>query len=254
VDSIFVEGLAAVVSAIIVFCGSVWLLLALVLGPRLAYFVTASITLGFLLLMGGVWSIGETPRGPVGELPSYTAVGAGDSPQESGFGPAADFPEGGGWFAPNPDESNQAEIKSGAEGVAPKQLDKAIEAGDVTAFETPQQAVVDPDATRLFDDGGTIYAGVKFVPVPETPEEEDAAGDEDITPEKGDKPAEDDAAAAEEEAVDPDAEAYVFFEQDPGNKFGDARMITAGFFVLLVLHLVGLSASERRARRASAGA
>lgn len=255
-DSIFVEGVAAVISAIIVFCGSVWLLLALVLGPRLAYFVTASITLGFLLLMGVVWSIGDTPLGPVGELPSYTAVGVGDSPQESGFGPAGDFPDGGGWFAANPDESSQAEIKSGAEGVAPKELEKAIEAGDVTAFTTPQQAVVDPDATKLLeDDQGTVYAGVKFVPVPATPEEEDAATDEDITPEKGDKPAKDDAAAAaEEETVDENAEAYVFLEQDPGNKFGDARMITGGLFVLLVLHLAGLGASERRARRAGASA
>ena len=53
-DLTFVEGVAAVVSGVIVFCGSVWLLLSMVMGPRLAYFISASLTLGFLLIMGVV--------------------------------------------------------------------------------------------------------------------------------------------------------------------------------------------------------
>ena len=50
-DVIFTVGVGAVLSGIIVFVGSVWLLLSMVLGPRLAYFVAASITLAFLLIM-----------------------------------------------------------------------------------------------------------------------------------------------------------------------------------------------------------
>ena len=247
-DSIFVEGLAATISAIIVFCGSVWLLLALVLGPRLSYFITASITLGFLLMMGVVWSTGDAALGPVGELPSYATVGAGDTPEESGFGPAGDFPDGGDWFAADPEEAEQGEIKTGAEGAAADALEKAIEAGEVTAFERLDQATVDSDSTQLLEQGGTFYAGVRFEAVPTDPEEPDAPGDQDIAPEEGDNPTEDDAAA-EEQAVDEDAEAYVFLEQDPGNELGEARRITIGIFVLLVLHLAGLSVSERRARR-----
>lgn len=254
-DSILVEGLAATISAIIVFCGSVWLLLALVLGPRLAYFVTASITLGFLLMMGVVWSIGDVALGPVGELPSYATRGVGDSPAEAGFGPAADYPDGGGWFTPNPDEPDQAEVKTGAEGAAPKALEAAIEKGDVTAFERADDAAVDVDATQLLEQDGKFYAAVRFQPLPAAPEEEDAPSDQDIAPEEGDSPAEDDAAAAaEDEPVDENAEAFVFLEQDPGNELGEARMITLGFLGLLVLHLAGLSASERRARRMRAEA
>lgn len=251
-DSIFVEGIAATVSSIIVFCGSVWLLLALVLGPRLSYFITASITLGFLLMMGVVWSTGDAALGPVGELPSYTSVGAGDTPAESGFGPASEFPDGGGWAAANPEDANQAEVKTGAEGAAPDMLEKAIEAGDITAFESADQAAVDADATQLLEQGGTLYAAVRFEVIETAPDEGDAPSDQDITPEEGDTPAEDDAAAAQEEEIDPNAEAYVFIEQDPGNELGEARMITLGFLVLLVLHLMGLSASERRAKRARA--
>lgn len=251
-DSIFVEGLAATISAIIVFCGSVWLLLALVLGPRLAYFVTASITLGFLLMMGVVWSVGDTALGPVGELPSYRTVGAGDSPAEAGFGPAAEYPDGGGWAAPSAEDAEQTEIKTGGEGAATGALETAIEEGEVTAFESVDQATTDAESTRLLEQDGTFYVGVKFEPVPTDPEEEDAAGDQDIAPEEGDNPQEDDAAA-EEDAVDENAAAYVFLEQDPGNELGEARMITVGFLVLLVLHLMGLSVSERRARRVTTG-
>lgn len=248
-DSLFVEGVAATVSAIIVFCGSVWLLLALVLGPRLSYFITASITLGFLLLMGGVWSYGE-PLGPVGELPSYEAVGAADTVDEIQFGPAGEYPDGGGWQEAGEDEA-LVEIKTGAEGAASDELEAAIEEGQVTGFERADQATVDTDGTRVLEQDGTFYAAVRFQPLPEVPEEEDAATDQDIAPEEGDTPAEDDAAAAEDEGPAEDAEAFVILEQDPGNPSGEARMITGLFFILLVAHLAGLSWSERRARNAS---
>ena len=246
-DSIFVEGIAVTVSAIIVFCGSVWLLLALVLGPRLSYFITASITLGFLLLMGVVWSIG-TPLGPVGVLPSYRTVGAADSVEDIQFGAAAEYPDGGGWFEPSADDDAQAGIKTGAEGAATGRLEDAIEEGDVTAFESAEQATVDTDGTRLLERDGTFFAAVRLEPVPTEPEEGDAPSDQDITPEEGDKPAEDDATA-EEGGADPDAEAFVILEQDPGNPSGKARIITGGFLVLLVAHLFGLNWTEKRARR-----
>lgn len=251
-DSLFVEGVAATVSALIVFCGSVWLLLALILGPRLSYFITASITLGFLLMMGAVWSIGE-PLGPVGELESYTAVGVGDAVTETGFGPASDYPEGD-WAEASEDDDAALEIKTGAEGAASGDLEEAIEAGDVTAFERGDQAAVDADGTRLLDQDGTIFAIVRFEPVETDPTEGDAASDQDIAPEEGDDPSEDDAEAQEDDGPAEDAEAFVVLEQDPGNPSGEARMITLGLFGLLVLHLAGLSMSEKNARRAGAGA
>ena len=247
-DSILVEGLAAVISAIIVFCGSVWLLLALVMGPRLAYLVTASVTLGFLLLMGGVWSYG-TPLGPVGEMPSWSAVGIGDTIADVQFGPVSDYPDSGGWFQANQDDKAQTELKAAVEGEAPDVLEVAIEEGDVTEFGAITEAQVDGDSTRLIERDGVTYGAVRFEPVPAVPEEGDAPGDTDIAPEgKGDSPA--DEEAAEAEGPDPNAEAFAVLERDAGNPSGKARMITAGFFVLLVIHLLGLSWSEKRARSA----
>ncbi|MDQ3952742.1 MAG: hypothetical protein M3279_07255 [Actinomycetota bacterium] len=250
-DSLFVEGLAVTVSAIIVFCGSVWLLLTIVLGPRLAYFVTASVTLGFLLLMGVVWSIGE-PLGPVGQLPSYRPVGVAESVDEIQFGPAADYPEGE-WFEAGQDDDALLDIKTGAESAATGDLEDAIEAGDVEVFESADQATVDSDSTRLLQRDGTVYAAVRLEPVPTDPEEGDAPQDQDLAPEEGDDPTEDDAAA-EEGGPDENAEVFVILEQDPGNPSGKARMITGGFLVLLVAHLLGLGWTEKRARSAGASA
>ncbi|MDQ4024434.1 MAG: hypothetical protein M3217_02930 [Actinomycetota bacterium] len=248
-DSLLVEGIAATVSAILVFCGSVWLLLALVLGPRLAYFIAASVTLGFLLLMGAVWSYGE-PLGPVGKLPSWSEIGVAETAADIQFGPAADYPEGG-WVEPSEDEAEQGEFASAAEGEAPDALDKAIKKGDVTAFSDVDQASVDADGTRLLLQGDDVFAAVRFEVAPAAEEgdtETDAPSDQDIAPEKGDSPAEDDAAE-EEEGPAPDAEAFVILERHPGNPSLKARQITAGTFVLFVLHLLGLSWSEKRARQ-----
>jgi hypothetical protein len=249
VDSLLVEGIAATVSAILIFCGSVWLLLALVLGPRLAYFVSASVTLGFMLLMGAVWSVGE-PLGPVGELPSWTEVGVGETPADIQFGPAADYPESP-WVTASEDDPEQGEFASAAEGEAPDALEAAIEAGDVTAFADVDEASVDSEGTRLIVDGDEVFAAVRFEVAPaaeEGDEESDAASDQDLAPEEGDSPAEDDAAA-EDDAPAPDAEAFVVLERHPGNPSLMARQITAGTFVLFVLHLLGLSWSEKRTRR-----
>jgi hypothetical protein len=249
-DSLFVEGVAATVSAILVFCGSVWLLLTLVLGPRLAYFITASVTLGFVLLMGAVWSYGD-PLGPVGVLPSWSEVGVAETAADVGFGPAADYPEDP-WFEPSADDAEQNEFATAAETEAVDALEAAIEAGDVTAFGSVSEAAADGEGTRLLIQDGDVIAAVRFEVAPAAEEgdtEGDAPGDEDIAPEEGDSPAEDDAAAAEEEAPDPDAEAFVVLERDPGNPLLMARQITAGTFLLFVLHLFGLSRSEKRARR-----
>ncbi|MDQ3958174.1 MAG: hypothetical protein M3273_07625 [Actinomycetota bacterium] len=242
-DSLFVEGIAATVSAILVFCGSVWLLLTLVLGPRLAYFVTASVTLGFVLLMGVVWSFG-TPLGPTGQLPSWSGIGTGETAADVGFGPAADYPDGGGWFEADPEDTAQAALVAEVEGEATDVLEAAIEKGEVTAFEDAADATVDSDATRLLERDGVTYGAVTFEP---TPAEGEETGEGD-TPE-ADLPPETGEPEAEETAVDPNAQVIAVLERDPGNPLGKARTITAGTALVFLVHLFGLSRSEKRSRR-----
>jgi hypothetical protein len=59
-----------------------------------------------------------------------------------------------------------------------------------------------------------------------------------------------DPTAGQTEGGAPEPTVVVaILEYDPGDPLGRARIAVAGAFVLLVLHLFGLSRSERRARR-----
>ena len=212
---IFIEGVAAVASAVIVFCGSIWLLLMLVLGARLAYFVTATVTLGVLLIMGVVWSINQL--GPVGQLPSWSGVAAADTAGEADFGSAASYPEGP-WQAVDRDNAQESAKASELESEAADVLEKAIEDGDITEFENASDALATTDDTRFLEQGGATYGGVTF------------------------------------EDTEKTASAVVFAKYDPGNPLGQARTITAGIFILFALHLFGLSRVEKKAKPATAEA
>ncbi|HEY7873955.1 MAG TPA: hypothetical protein VIG64_02415 [Actinomycetota bacterium] len=214
---VFIEGMAAVISAIIVFCGSVWLLLMLVMGGKLAYFVTASVTLGVLLIMGVVWSTSEL--GPVGELPSWSAVGVGKELTDVDFGEAAAYPDAP-WVEPDPDDAGAAEKKGELESSAPDALEGAIEDGTITTLQSAGDALVDANATRLLEQGGTTFGAVVFTAAPT--EEEEEPSDEPV--------------------------AFAVLERDPGNPLGPPRQITGVILILFVLHVFGLGRIEKRAK------
>jgi hypothetical protein len=220
-DEIFVTGMGATIAAIVVFCGSVWLLLTVVLGARLAYFVTASITLAFLLMMGAVWSFVQL--GPVGDLPSFSpeAVGEGG---DVDFGAAGAFPDEP-WRVPDEDDDTESTQKSEAESAATEAVAEAISAGDVESISSPDDATSLSDSTRLLEQDGVTYAGVIV-------QEQQTGGGQ------------------QEPDLDPAAEGnvLVILQYDPGNPLGLARSITIGTFIVLVVHLFGLSRSERKVR------
>jgi len=210
-DFTFLVGAGAVISGVIVFCGSVWLLLTVLLGARLAYFITASVTLGFILIMGVVWSL--SPLGPVGQLPAWEPLDAAEQPADIQLEAAADYPEGS-WSQLDPDDPTQTTQGTELEGDSTDVLEQAITAGDVTAFDDVGDAIVDSDQTRLLEEGDKLYGAVTFGPV-----EQGAEGT-----------------------------AVVVMEYDFGNALGPPRTIAAGTALLFFGHLFGLSRSERRAK------
>lgn len=225
-DSTFLTGSAAFLCAIIVFCGSVFLLLAFVLGARLAYWVTASVTLAFVFIMGAVWSYG-TPLGPVGQLPEWNPVDLGTDAAQLDFGPASEYPDGD-WYAADPEDSTQATQQSELESASADYLEAEIaEGGEAKeSFDSLDEAILEEDSARLYEQDGEIFGAATYVQIELDPEDEEAAplvgsGDPIIT----------------------------VMSYDPGNPSRPARMITAGTFILLVGHLVGLSLAERRAKR-----
>ena len=213
-DIPFISGMAAFVSSIIIFCGSAFLLLMLVMGARLAYLVTASITLAFVLIMGLVWSI--NPLGPVGQLPEWDPVAVGTDPSAVEFGQASAYPNEP-WQAPNEDDQAEVTRVADLQSAAQDYVIEAATAGEAKGLPAIVESTTVPEeATLLLQDGDEEYGAT-------TVEAEDSEGQT--------------------------TEALVVMKYDPGNPLGQARMITAGTFVLLVLHLVALSFSEKRARQ-----
>jgi hypothetical protein len=210
----FVIGVAAVFSGVLIFCGSVWLLLMLVIGGRLAYFVTASITLGFIAIMGGVWSYGTQPLGPVGVQPEWLPVAIGNSPTDVNFGPAAQYPDSP-WFIPGEDDTAKTAQAAELQSASTRYLQDQIDAGKTDAFATSSDALVTADSAELLDQDGTEYGAVLLEPAP---------GKEG-------------------------SKLFVVMKYDPGNPFLTARLITIGSIILFIIHLVGLSRAETSARR-----
>ncbi|MFP5297952.1 MAG: hypothetical protein ACLGHL_03065 [Actinomycetota bacterium] len=212
INQTFVTGSAAFISSIIVFVGSVFLLLALIMGARLAYMLTASITLGFVLIMGAVWSIGE-PLGPVGQLPEWHSGDIAEEASTLEFGPAADYPEGD-WYVPAEEDATAGELESAATDV----VTAAIDEEQIGGYEDPSTVAVVADSVRFYDQGSDRFGMVSY----EGLEGTEGEGGPNL---------------------------FVVMEFDPGNPSGPARMITAGTFILFVGHLIGLSRMEKKAAK-----
>lgn len=220
---IFVTGMGAVVSALLVFCGGVWLVLSMVTGGRLAYFITATITLGFLLILGIVWSLpAVNPLGPVGTLPTFDPVSLAEG-GDVDFAAAESYPEGP-WQVPNDEDEAEQAKASELESAALDYVETALTEEQIDTFENIEGAAVVTDSGRLLAQEGEEYGAVLVGPV--------QTGDQQLE-------------------VDPNTPdtVLVVMQYDPGNPLGPARLITFGTFVLFVLHLVGLSMVEKRARR-----
>lgn len=247
-DTIFLEGVGAVVSAVIVFCGSVWLLLTMVLGARLAYFITASVTLAFLVMMGIVWSL--NPLGPVGALPGWEEISITEDQSELEGPSAGSYPDSP-WQAFDPEDEDEAALASELESAATDSAAAGIESGDIQAFEDEAQLLVSEGSARYFESEGVRYGAVQLEPAPAPEEEEVAEEAEEPIQTLEVPPVPSPSPTPASELPDENARVYALFELDPGNPLGMARMITAGSFLLLVGHVFGLGRSERRSRALS---
>lgn len=82
-----IEGALAVVMAVVLFCGSVYLLLSAIFGLRMAYLISATGLFAFMIILSAIWAFGApgTPKylGPKGKLPAWVAVGEGTTLRSS---------------------------------------------------------------------------------------------------------------------------------------------------------------------------
>jgi hypothetical protein len=77
-------GVLTVLSAVGLFCGSVYLLLSTNLGARLGFLVAGACLTGFLVLLSGLWITTATPlNSPKGRPAAWKTVAVVDSPKDS---------------------------------------------------------------------------------------------------------------------------------------------------------------------------
>lgn len=100
-DPIFIKGIVAFSTMLLVFVGSVYLLLSMILGPRLGYLVLGSCFFGVMVLLSSIWVV--TALGPKGPETTWNPLSAGPSlstiDSEFGHFDVSDYPEGS-WQAP----------------------------------------------------------------------------------------------------------------------------------------------------------
>jgi hypothetical protein len=226
-DLVFIEGVAAVLAAIILFIGSAWLLLTVIMGGRLAYFVTASVALGFLFIMTLVWSYG-TPLGPVGQMPEWNGVALEGSADQVEFEAASSYPDSP-WEVPAKDDQEALTKAAELESAAIDYLVQLIPEEKGQGFLAEADATVAEDSVRLYKQGETEYGALTLeASTSAIDKANEADPDQIFTPE--------------------DATAVVVMKYDPGNPLGKARKIAGGTFLLWALHLFGLSRAERKAK------
>jgi hypothetical protein len=214
-DTAFFTGVAAFISAILIFIGSAFLLLMLIVGAKLAYWITATVTLAFVLVMAVAWSV--NPLGPVGQLPEWDRVDiAAEAASIEELGAASDYPDEP-WKPPNEDDETQTAKAAELESGAIEYFTAALDEGEVE-FTAGSTTTAVSDSTRLLTQGEEEY-GMTTLEV--------------INP-----------------ADEKEGEVAVVMKYDPGNPLGLARSIAIGTLVLLVLHLFGLSRVERKIREA----
>lgn len=211
-------GIGAVLAAILVFCGSVWLVLSMYVGRKLAYFIVACVSLSVLLILSFVWSFASAgaPLGPIGTLPEWKPVAVGESPSSTGFGPASSYPKGA-WHVPPENDTNAQNEANAITTPATDALTAAIGSGKVKVFASISDATANTNSVRLLQQGSTTYGAIQFDPV---------------------KPS-------------AQGQALVVMRWDPGNPLGEARLLCIGTAILLLLHLAALWTIERRAARAA---
>jgi hypothetical protein len=150
------EGSLVVVASLVLFFGSVWVLLAAIFGVRMGYLVAATGFFAFFFLLAVLWTFGApgTNRflGPKGDLPAWKAVAAGDDLVSSTY-PVVDRYPGGPWKPA--DNAASTEIEGAFQEFlaeeAAAELKQARVEGEVTAeqFEVTEVRVATVGETRL---------------------------------------------------------------------------------------------------------
>jgi hypothetical protein len=116
---IMVKGILGVTMGIVVFVGSVYVLLTAVFGRWMAYLVIAVSFFGWLIIHSSIWFFGyysqgpKTPTnlGPRGREPAWTIVSSGLAPEPVRYTTFSTYPKGAAWREPGTNDADIAAVQ-----------------------------------------------------------------------------------------------------------------------------------------------
>jgi hypothetical protein len=216
-----IEGALVVVSALILFGGSVWLLLSAVFGVRMGYLVMATGLFAFMIILSALWVFGApgTPRflGPKGDLPTWIALEAGQDLTSSTFPVVERYP-GDPWVSAEEDRSLNPEVEAAALGMQ----EFLAEEANAELVRQQIEGEVAPEEFEIVD--------LEFTEVEGTP-----------------------LAAARAFALGGGPEVEVVAYKDPGSEPVPSYLFLAAAIVGFVVHLPFLDRAERRRKELLTG-
>lgn len=238
-------GVLVVLSAIMLFCGSVYLLLATNLGARLGFLVAAASLTGFLTLLSVLWMTTFTPlESPKGRDASWDVKEVVTSPAESNITKVQDIERTGSKLT----TENLANVRPAIDGAlvnpTPAQSAAGQEPTEFSEFETSSDYLVGEQGLRAFDIGGGTknifwhkprYAAVEFCEIDQRAQQVPF----------GEAP-----PAPECDPLIP--HRWVILERDLGSLRQPAFVYFATFLLLFGLSLLGLHWYELDQREAKA--
>jgi hypothetical protein len=204
----------------VLFPGSVWLLLSAVFGVRMAYLVSATGFFAFMVILTALWAFGApgTPPflGPKGELPAWKPLAAGTT-LTSNIEAVERYPEGP-WRAPGEDRALAAEVEPAS--LAFQEL--LAEEAAAELRRAGLQGEVTPETFEITD--------LRFATVDDTK-----------------------LAAATAFATSGGPEVVVVGWKDPGNESMPSYLFLVGSVIGFAAHLPFLDRAERRRKEILTG-
>jgi hypothetical protein len=208
-----IEGVLVVVSGLVIFGGSVFLLLSAIFGLRMGYLLAATGFFAFMLILSALWVFGApgTPRylGPKGELPAWIPLAAGQELTSPTYPVVEQYPEDP-WISPEDDPSLTAEVEAAT--LAMQEF--LAEEAQAELSRQQIEGEVTPEEFQITD--------LEFVTVDDTP-----------------------LSAARAFASGGGPEVTVVAYKDPGNEPLPSYLFLAGSVIGFAVHLPFLDRAER---------
>lgn len=166
----FWKGIVVVICSLLLFVGSIYLILAAVFGLRMGYLVLAVSFFGWMILFSAIWAFGQPPilgvtgtlrdLGPRGTEPHWQVFAAGTAPLDTQYDATESYP-GAPWRAPTP--AQQSSVDTAKTAIQKYLVEEAAKEFEDEGVEVcPPEGLQEPTCYR-FDPATFVVTDFAFM-------------------------------------------------------------------------------------------